>query len=119
MVEKGKPDWKLEGAEGTRHQRRGIPGTVKTGGRQPTAMAGPVANWTCLLRSIDRRNVPYRHLGDHAGDLGEQGIGNRFLPVAGICDATGEAHRSDCGNDHGPHGFSANHINGRKTLHNS
>ena len=69
-------------------------------------MAGPVANWTCLLRSIDRRNVPYRHLGDHAGDLGEQGIGNRFLPVAGICDATGEAHRSDCGNDHSPHGFS-------------
>jgi hypothetical protein len=68
-------------------------------------MAGPVANWTCLLRSIDRR-VPYRHLGDHAGDLGEQGSGNRFLPVAGICDATGEAHRSDCGNDHGPHGFS-------------
>jgi hypothetical protein len=32
MVEKGKPDWKLEGAEGTCHQRRGVPGTVKTGG---------------------------------------------------------------------------------------
>jgi len=32
MVEKGKPNWKLEGAEGTCHQRRGVPGTVKTGG---------------------------------------------------------------------------------------
>jgi len=75
-------------------------------GRQPRVMAGPGFDRTCLLRSVDQWNIPCRRLGDHAGDLSEQGIGGRRIPIAGICDATGEAHRSDCGNDRGSQGFS-------------
>jgi hypothetical protein len=89
-----------------RHQRRAMPGTVKTGGDSQRLWLdrlsiGPV----CCAVSTDG-TFPAGTTATTPGIWVNRSIGGRSLPPVGICGATGEAHRSDGGNDHGPHGFS-------------